>query len=345
MKTPSERAVAMNEMLSSHAVPYGGEERYEREDLEEGEERLNLEIDHGRIVHCEASRMLAGKTQVFMAGEDPSVRTRLTHTLEVAQITRVAAARLGLNVHLAECIALAHDLGHSPFGHKGQDALNEWMQQHGDVFEHNRQSHRVVTKIETPRVFQNGLNLTRHVVDGLLKHDGGLSTLEAQLANTCDMIAYTAHDTDDGLSRGLFTYGDLRHIPFAERMGQEACKRDIFIRSAIITTALNDLIENARTTEAKNGKPTIGLSPRLKTEMKPLKKFLYERMYFHDRIMWRMKPGQEAIRFLCDRLNEKPSDTVRALQDRLESPLHVAVKDHVAGLTDDRTMQEAAQLK
>jgi dGTPase len=204
--------------------------------------RDDFQRDRDRIVHCTAFRRLVYKTQVFVNHEGDHFRTRLTHSLEVAQLGRTIARALGLNEDLVEAIALAHDLGHTPFGHAGQDALHECMRTHGG-FEHNLQSLRVVDRLEARYPGFDGLNLAFETREGILKHcrradalaieadepggvarrflDGTQPGLEAQLVDLADRIAYTAHDVDDGVRSGLMTLEQLDQVPITRRLSAE----------------------------------------------------------------------------------------------------------------------------
>lgn len=337
----NERIAKMDALLPPWATKHGSRGR-EREEPSDGV-RMPFQRDRARIIHSTAFRRLAGKTQVFVAGEGDHYRTRLTHTMEVAQITRDLARVLGLNEDLAECIALAHDLGHAPFGHSGQDALDEWMRGHGGTFEHNAQSHRIVTVLET-RGSGNGLNLTRDVVDGLLKHGPAELCPEGQLANACDEIAYTAHDADDGLHAGLFSYDDLRTVPLADRAASTAKERGTQIRSTLIDVLARDLLDHAARTAAADGTPTIGISPESRAALKPLRAFLWERMYHHPAVLERMDAGKETVRALCDAYLVSPPGALEATRKRTGSDAVEAVKDYVSGMTDGFAAREAARL-
>lgn len=340
----NERIAAMDALLAPYATKHGSRGR-EREDAADGV-RMPFQRDRARIIHSQAFRRLAGKTQVFVAGEGDHYRTRLTHTMEVAQITRDLARALDLNEDLAECVALAHDLGHAPFGHSGQDALDAWMRSRKPVpsgaegFEHNVQSHRIVTTLEI-RGRGNGLNLTRDVVDGLLKHGPVPLSLEAALANACDEIAYTAHDTDDGLHAQLFSYDELRAVPLAGRAATMAAERGTFVRSTLIDLLARDLLDNAKATLEKNGAPTIGISPAMRAELKPLRAFLWERMYNHASVLERMERGKRTLRALCDAYEKSPPSPLEALRERTGSDLADGIKDYVSGMTDGFAAKEA----
>lgn len=347
MKPLLEHIRERNALLAPYAARHESRGRIRDEAFDDT--RMPFQRDRARIIHSKAFRRLAGKTQVFVAGEDDHYRTRLTHTMEVAQITRDLARALGLNEDLAECIALAHDLGHAPFGHNGQDALHEWMHEHGSSFEHNIQSHRIVTMLEI-RDNNNGLNLTRDVVDGLFKHGGNDERgepvhfcLEAQLANACDEIAYTAHDTDDGLEAGLFTYDELQTIPFAMHAAETARQRGTFIRSTLIDILARDLLLHAQETLVNDAIPTIGVSPALRTALRPLRTFLWERMYHHPMILARMEHGKKTVRMLCETFMKTPPGSVVVLEQRTGSTRVEAIKDYVSGMTDGGVMQSAAR--
>lgn len=331
----------MNALLAPYAVPHEGSKGRPVDEPLDGI-RTPFQRDRARIIHCQSFRRLAGKTQVFFAGEGDHYRTRLTHTMEVAQIARDLAPALGLNDALAECIALAHDLGHSPFGHSGQDALDAWMKEHGGHFEHNEQSHRIVTVLER-RGDGNGLNLTRDVSDGLLKHTSALG-LEAQLANAADEIAYVAHDADDGLRAELFGYEALTAIPLAATAARVAKERGVLVRGVLIDVLARDLLAHADATMAEHGVPTIGLSPAMRAELKPLRAFLWDRMYHHPLVLERMRRGQQVIRRLCEAYLASPPEAVRSIRERTGATLVEAVKDHVSGMTDGFAMREAGRV-
>ncbi len=342
MKTLLDRMAAMDALLAPYATKHASRGRM----IEEASDgvRSPFQRDRGRIIHCQAFRRLAGKTQVFVAGESDHYRTRLTHTMEVAQITRDLARALGLNEDLAECIALAHDLGHPPFGHSGQEELDAWMRSKNVIpseaegFEHNIQSHRIVTLLER-RGNANGLNLTLDVVDGLLKHGPVPLCLEAQLANACDEIAYTAHDTDDGLSAQLFTFDELKTVTFASTAADAAKQRGIRVRTTLIDMLASDVLSHAAATITTHGVPTIGISSEMRAQLKPLRAFLMERMYNHPSVVDRMDRGKRAIRTLCDAYFTSPPEPVRELQQRTGSTLEEAVKDTVACMTDSFAMR------
>jgi dGTPase len=282
--------------------------------------RSEYQRDRDRIVHSTAFRRLVYKTQVFVNHEGDLYRTRLTHSLEVAQIARTIARALGLNEALSEAICLAHDLGHTPFGHAGQDALNECMLDFGG-FEHNLQSLRVVDELEEHYADFNGLNLSFECREGILKHCsynnalqlGELGErfirreqpgLEAQLANYADEIAYNNHDVDDGMRAGLITVAELDGVPLFRRFHREVAaahpglaeRRLVFeILRRMINLLVSDLIENSTALLREAGvgsiaavrthpRPLIGFSDATREQNHELKSFLREHVYRHYKV-------------------------------------------------------------
>ena len=283
--------------------------------------RGEFQRDRDRIIHCNAFRRLAYKTQVFVNHEGDLYRTRVTHSLEVAQIARSIARALTLNETLVEAIALAHDLGHTPFGHAGQDALNECMREYGG-FEHNLQSLRVVDELEDRYAEFRGLNLTFECREGTLKHcalpkarelgdvgqrfvDRTHSGLEAQLANLADEIAYNNHDVDDGLRAGLITLADLCEVRLVQRHSDavRAIYPQLPERRAtheIIRRMINEVVVDViRTSDGllrsavpadidavrAHGAPLIAMSAEVGAQHLELKRFLRERVYRHHRVL------------------------------------------------------------
>ncbi len=282
--------------------------------------RSEFQRDRDRIVHSSAFRRLEYKTQVFVNHEGDMFRTRLTHSIEVAQIGRAAARALNLNEDLTEAISLAHDLGHTPFGHAGQDALNRCMREFGG-FEHNLQSLRVVDELEERYAGFNGLNLTYESREGILKHcsrdnavrlgavgkrfiSGGQPGLEAQIANIADAIAYNNHDVDDGLRAGLIEIGQLREVALFEEQFQEvqsiAPELDgrRLIHEIIRRMINKQVIDLLRTSEANlkrikpqsidevrdQSEPLIHFSEEMQEQHQALKRFLREKLYRHYRV-------------------------------------------------------------
>lgn len=344
--------------------------------------RNDFQRDRDRIVHSTAFRRLVYKTQVFLNHEGDLYRTRLTHSLEVAQIGRSIARTLRLNEDLVEAIALAHDLGHTPFGHAGQDALHDCMARLGG-FEHNLQSLRVVDRLEQRYPVFDGLNLSFETREGILKHcsrdnarkleaqePGGVGrrfldrtrpSLEAQLANLADEIAYNAHDIDDGVRSGLITLDQLREVPLVARFLDEALaehpslqgRRLLFetirrmlsqqIYDVIDATAAALARHDVRSADAVRAAPAlVGFGEAMAEGSAGLKRFLLHRLYRHPQVMETTSRAREVVRELfvayCDAPQEMAPDFTAA-EDRAR-----AVADYIAGMTDRFAIREHARL-
>lgn len=281
--------------------------------------RSEFQRDRDRIIHSMSFRRLKSKTQVFIAPEGDHYRTRLTHSLEVAQIGRVLARSLGLDEDLTEALCLAHDLGHPPFGHAGEDALEESMERFGG-FCHNAQALRTVMRIESPYPGHDGLNLTWDLLEGLAKHNGPITapnwalaeldaafpldlatwpSLEAQVAAVSDDIAYDNHDIDDGLRAGFLSLDDLMELDFLADQWRAVEKRfpnapkERQLRELVrdqIGLMVNDVLEHTRAQVAgfasvaeirAAGRQLAGFSPAMKEHERALKKFMYRKLYYH----------------------------------------------------------------
>jgi dGTPase len=322
--------------------------------------RLAFQKDRDRIIHSRAFRRLKEKTQVFVAHHGDHYRNRLTHSLEVAQISRDLARSLGLNEDLAESIGLAHDLGHTPFGHAGETALNECLEAHGMSFEHNQQSRRIVEEIEHVYPSFKGLNLSIEVIEGMMKHetfwdkagpdDGIHPSLEAQLVNFGDEIAYQNHDIDDGLRSGHFTEVDLGKVELWQKASQLVDAHygeieDEHVRiarrvSKMIGLMVDDLVtESSRRIEAAGVKSLadvyasverlVGFSDAMKKSNKELKDFLMTRLYFHPEVIEHSERGQDVIRHLFE-----------ALRSEMELE---ELRDYLAGMTDRFALEMAIE--
>lgn len=289
--------------------------------------RLPFQRDRDRITSSQAFRRLQGKTQVFVVGQSDHYRTRLTHTLEVTSISRNLARWLGLHEDLCECIALGHDLGHPPFGHMGEAALDTWMRLHGAHFEHNEQSLRIVTLLETHRSQYPGLNLSREVLLGLQKHGAHPLSLEAQIVNLADEIAYTAHDCEDGMDQKLFSINDLFVIPLLRELHESRAKRGTSLRGAIIAYCVKDLCASSTTQQ-------IQFSSNLRSALDEIRSFFWEHLYLNPIVKTKTEEGSALITRLCEWLMENPSPKIHALMQRTGSSRHDAIKDFVAGMTD-----------
>jgi dGTPase len=341
--------------------------------------RSEYQRDRDRIIHSTAFRRLEYKTQVFINHEGDLFRTRLTHSLEVAQIARSVARSLQLDEDLTEAIALAHDLGHTPFGHTGQDALNGCMQPYGG-FEHNLQSLRVVDVLEQRYADFDGLNLTFESREGILKHCSAKNaralgdvgerfikrwrpSLEAQLANLADEIAYNNHDVDDGLRSGLLSLDQLaqvkivaRHLKTVRKDYPRLAGRRLVHETVrrMIDTLVTDLVrasaDNIRrhapdSIDAVRRAPAlISFSPRIQEESLALKQFLRDNLYRHYRVV---RMSTKARRVVCELFGALLSD-IRLLppefQGRAEASAPRAIADYIAGMTDRYAILEHRRL-
>ncbi|NMB35852.1 MAG: deoxyguanosinetriphosphate triphosphohydrolase [Firmicutes bacterium] len=277
--------------------------------------RTAFQRDRDRIIHSKSFRRLKHKTQVFIAPEGDHYRTRLTHTIEVSQVARTAARALQLNEDLTEAIALGHDLGHTPFGHAGEEALNELFP---GGFKHNEQSLRVVDYLEG----EEGLNLTWEVRDGILNHTGAgkPSTLEGQLVRACDRIAYINHDIDDALRGGIIRSEQLPPQGIAS-LGQTGSER--------LNTMIRDLICNSW------NKPEISLSKNLYEVTENLRHFLFQNVYIGSAAKSEEQRAKFIIKTLYNYYLEKPDALPREIRKQMEKQdLHRSVCDYISGMTD-----------
>jgi dGTPase len=340
--------------------------------------RTHYQRDRDRVIHSRAFRRLEYKTQVFLNGTGDHLRTRLTHTMEVAAIARNIARALKLNEDLVETIALAHDLGHSPFGHKGEMVLDKLMKDHGG-FEHNRQSLRVVEALEQKYPGFAGLNLTWEVREGLAKHETSYdhpgnrhgfeaksASLEAQVANLSDEITYYSHDLDDGLDSGLLSEKQLsrqvriwRHAArtVEEQYGElpEECRRYFIIRCIIdgqvrdvVATTEERIIESrVRSTDdvRRQSRPLVRYSSKRRKLNWELRDYLYKNLYYNPVVH---EPNERAVRVMEQLFQyyvKNPSEIGTQSRKRIKKiGLHRAVCDYIAGMTDRYVMQEHHRL-
>jgi len=350
--------------------------------------RTEYQRDRDRIVHSTAFRRLVYKTQVFVNHEGDLYRTRLTHSLEVAQIARSVARALALNEPLAEAICLAHDLGHTPFGHAGQDALNECMRDLGG-FEHNLQSLRVVDELEERYAEFPGLNLTFETREGVLKHCSATNartlgdlgarflerrqpSLEAQLANLADAIAYNNHDVDDGIRAGLITIDELRGIAIFRRqydlvagrypdLGPRRMVHEVVRR--MIDYLVNDLISTSEASVAAaapasvedvraRSEPLLTFSAEVEAEHLELKRYLRQHLYRHYRVLRMTTKAKRVVRELFDAMLEdidlmptEHQEAARRMEAADGRPGRArAVADYIAGMTDRFAIREYGRL-
>ena len=339
--------------------------------------RSEFQRDRDRIVHSTAFRRLEYKTQVFVNHEGDLFRTRLTHTLEVAQIARAMARTLRLNEDLVEAVALAHDLGHTPFGHAGQDALDVCMRAHGG-FEHNLQSLRIVDVLEERYAEFPGLNLCYETREGIVKHCsaenatrlGDLGdrfvlrqrpSLEAQICNLADEIAYNNHDVDDGLRSGLITLEQLEGVGlFASHVAKvravyPALQGRRLVHETIrrmINALVCDLIETTRANierlqpqdiaAVRASPPMVSFSPELQAAQAELKKFLHANLYRHYEVLRMTAKAQRVIGALFSAFSEDPRLLPPQFRSPDEQPRRIA--DYIAGMTDRYAMKEYRRL-
>jgi dGTPase len=383
--------------LEAHLAPYAAhasQSRGRRFAEAPPAARTEFQRDRDRIVHSTAFRRLEYKTQVFVNHEGDLFRTRLTHSLEVAQIARSVARNLRLNEDLVEAISLAHDLGHTPFGHAGQDALHECMREHGG-FEHNLQSLAVVDQLEEHYGAFNGLNLCFETREGILKHcsrenarklgdlgerflTGKQPSLEAQIANVADEIAYNNHDVDDGLRSGLITLEQLSEVSLwvthfdaaraeypnieGRRLIHETIRR-------IINTLIVDLIEaTSRNLErvapqspddVRNAPPLVAHSDEVAAQAAQLKRFLFKNLYRHYRVMRMANKARRVVTGLFDAFSDDPRLLPPAYQARPpvaeesandapssspDSSQARLIAHYIAGMTDRYALKEYQRL-
>jgi dGTPase len=350
--------------------------------------RGEYQRDRDRIIHSSAFRRLAYKTQVFVNHEGDLYRTRVTHSIEVAQIARSIARALALNETLTEAIALAHDLGHTPFGHAGQDSLNDCMREHGG-FEHNLQSLRTVDELEERYAAFPGLNLTFECREGILKHcspskarelgDVGerflrrhQPTLEAQIANLADEIAYNNHDVDDGIRAGLISLEDVAQVPLVRRQLEQVQHQYPQLQGRrrvhetvrrMVNDMVVDVIESSaaqlQASQPQNveqvrahPQPLIGMSSQMRSQHLELKQFLREHVYRHQRVLRMTTKARRVVRQLFDAFMEEtklmPGEHCEAAslaeQSAGRSGRARTVADYIAGMTDRYAILEYQRL-
>jgi len=338
--------------------------------------RSEYQRDRDRIIHSTAFRRLEYKTQVFLNHEGDLFRTRLTHSIEVAQIGRTLARSLRLNEDLVEATALAHDLGHTPFGHVGQDVLNDCMKDFGG-FEHNLQSLRVVDHLEEHYGAFDGLNLTFETREGILKHcslnnarqlgelgqrfiDRSQPSLEAQLTNLADEIAYNNHDIDDGLRSGLLTMKQMEEVELFARLRRQveqqypglAGRRALYETIRLMITAMTaDLVETSRQRildanprtidDVRAGPPLIRFSDTMRAETTALKRFLYANLYRHFQVNRMRVKASRIVRELFQAFLDDPvllPNDYQVEGDPIKQARKIA--DYIAGMTDRYAIRE-----
>ena len=344
--------------------------------------RSPFQRDRDRIIHSTAFRRLEYKTQVFVNHEGDHYRTRLTHSVEVAQIARTLATSLKLDVYLAEAIALAHDLGHTPFGHAGEDALKEVY----PAFDHNAQSIKILTKLENKYAEFDGLNLTWETLEGIAKHNGPLAkppreialynkindldlgnwpSLEAQIASLADDIAYINHDIDDGLRAGLFKIGEIIGLPLVGDIlkkvmhkypGLEETRLIHETHRRILSSMIEDLMVETRQRIKKFklesaadvralGKPAAAFSDLMMADIKVIKAWLYKNMYRHYKVNRMTSKAHRVVTELYGFFMQEPECLPTEWQRKIGvTPLEEVIADYIAGMTDRFAIQEFDKL-
>ncbi|HON15993.1 MAG TPA: deoxyguanosinetriphosphate triphosphohydrolase [Spirochaetota bacterium] len=338
--------------------------------------RTEYQRDRERIIHCRAFRRLEYKTQVFINHEGDHYRTRLTHTMEVAQISRAVSRALRLNEDLAESIALAHDLGHTPFGHVGERELNKLLKDYGG-FEHNRQSLRVVEILEKRYADFDGLNLTWETREGIIKHSTPYDkpesnlfnpqeqpSLEAQIIDIADEIAYNNHDLDDGLSSGLLSFKEVGKLPIWQYavsiygkplpLSEKSQWREIIrtLINILVTDLINTTIDNINSNniktydDVKNFKCKLASFSREIEELNDdLKKFLKTNLYQHYRVTRMSLKSQKIINELFHIYTEHPDTLPGQYKEEIEkNGVYRTVTDFIAGMTDRFAIEEHKKL-
>lgn len=331
--------------------------------------RTEFQRDRDRVIHSTAFRKLEFKTQVHIITAGDYYRTRITHTMEVAQIARTISRALGLNQDLAEAIALAHDFGHTPFGHAGEEGMREAMRDHGG-FEHNEQGLRTVEVLEERSLEFPGLNLTYEVREGIIKHDtdydkptadarympGKMPTLESQVCDLADEIAYNNADLDDALKMGLIEHDDLRGLPWVwelfERarhdLGPDAPQKMVTYRAVghLYDAHVMDALENSQlgisesgvksVEDVRNhGRRIVAFSKEFKERISPLKKFLLHRVYFHPKTLRNSMKAKRLVRELFEAYLADTRLLPWKYQKRIaEDGAHRVICDYISGMTD-----------
>lgn len=372
-------------VLQSYAC-HPGQSRGRRHPEAPAPTRSEFQRDRDRIVHSTAFRRLVYKTQVFLNHEGDLFRTRLTHSLEVAQLGRSISRTLGLNEDLVEAIALAHDLGHTPFGHAGQDALNECLLAADPAsggFEHNLQSLRVVDELEERYPDFDGLNLCFETREGILKHCSAANaqrllehdpagvglrfvertqpSLEAQLCNLADEIAYNAHDIDDGVRSGLLSFDQLEDVPLVGRFRADTLRthpdlkgRRLLFESIrrMLSEQVYDVLRATSAALAERGpdsaddvrhsKPLVSFTPGMREESVALKRFLRENLYRHPQVTDTTGRAKQVIRDLFAAYEADPAQWTGG--GRAGRPSARRLADYIAGMTDRFALREHERL-
>ena len=371
----------INEFESKFLAPYAAKSCDSRGRVHQEDEhayRSCYQRDRDRIIHSAAFRRLEYKTQVFVNHEGDYYRTRLTHSIEVSQIARTIACALSLNMDLTEAIALAHDLGHTPFGHSGEEVLNELMAKDGG-FNHNLQGLRVVDLLEERYPEFSGLNLSWEVREGIVKHSSvfdiavaikefhpqRMPSLETQLVDMADEIAYDNHDLDDGLTSGLIKEADLEDLEIWQKINRQinqkyakinSTSRKYLIIRGLIDLQVTDLIAHTQSEIARRkikkyadlGKidtRLVDFSSKIKQLRKPLRLFLMQKLYHHYRVVRMSTKAKRFIRELFCEYLKRPAQMPSEIQHRIsQGKVRRVVCDYIAGMTDRYALDEYKKL-
>ena len=333
--------------------------------------RTDFQRDRDRIIHSSAFRRLKHKTQVFVNTIDDHYRTRITHSIEVAQIARSISKYLKLNDDLAETLSLAHDLGHPPFGHAGEDILNECMFKHGG-FDHNLQTLRIVMLLENKYINFNGLNLTVDTLDGLIKHNGPIlgdtkklkkikdieklkrkinmkkfPSLEAQISSISDNIAYNNHDIQDGVSAGVFSLNDLKEINFFKEIISSYKKKTNILLFQVIRDSINFMVKDLINNSVKNIKnfkiksindvydsndQIISFSKKFLKIDQETKTFLRYKMYNNQKIVKKNDNSKKILKTLFSKISKNPAKFIE--KNKIKNDKFRSVSDYISGMTD-----------
>lgn len=369
IKTQDQLFADENARLAPYALRSSQSKGRKHEEAEDPY-RTPFQRDRDRIMHSKAFRRLGGKTQVFVSRQGDHFRSRLTHSIEVSQVARGIARALGLNEDLSEAIALAHDLGHTPFGHAGEEAMADMMQRFDDRFEHNEQSRRIVEKLEQKTPAFPGLNLTFETIEGMMKHrsfhDDGktpvVHSLEAQVVDLADAIAYHHHDLDDGLRAGILHYEILQNELELWQMATEELSlremgEDLYRHIAInrvISILINDVIESSDQIiqEQQLVKPleapqqVIQYSARVQERADQLADFLGNHFYLSEQITSQAMKGQQIIKSLFQLYSAKEELLPLSIRGLIGAESrHRVIKDYIAGMTDHYAVQRYQEFK
>jgi dGTPase len=354
-----------DKMLAPYAVK-SGQSKGRQHPEEEDPFRTPFQRDRDRIIHSKAFRRLKGKTQVFVAHFGDHFRSRLSHSIEVAQLARDISRGLGLNEDLTESLALAHDLGHTPFGHAGEEALNEVMSKFSGHFEHNEQSLRIVEKLEIRYPNFPGLNLSYETTEGLKKHKKWSErefSLEAQVVDKADAIAYHNHDIDDGLRAGILSLKQLENLDLWKEAVSDvdpSLSDEVYQISAInnlISLMISDLYFETERRLVENNvrsigdvygshKQLVGFSTELQEKIDQVAEFLGQHFYFHEAVYTQSARGQKIIKALFSIFSDKEKLLPIEERKRLEKEeRHEVIKDYIAGMTDEYAEELLEELK